>query len=101
MRERPGQIRFGLDDWTPTNPDDPEFPNTDPTNWNDLSWEHLVDASEELEAYQIDAEHDFTSQTGTENTPLAVWGKNAADMAYILYQNPVLFARHAQEMLPD
>ena len=98
MRERPGQIRFGLDDWTPANPGDPQFPNTDPLNWNDLSWEHL---SQDLDNYHADALHTFSASTGSENHPLAVWGKNSADMAYILYQNPVLFARHAQEMLPD
>ena len=101
LRERPGQIRFGLDDWTPVNPDEPDFPTSDPTNWNDLSWEHLVTDSLELENYQIDAEHSFNSTAGSENTPKAVWGKNSADLAYILYQNPVLFARHGQEMLPD
>ena len=42
LRERPGQIRFGLDDFTPTDPGDPVFPESDPANWNDLSWEHLV-----------------------------------------------------------
>jgi len=97
LRERPGQIRFGLDDWTPVNPDDPDFPTGDPTTWNDLSWEHLINNPTDLDNYQIDAQHSFSAVTGSE----AVWGKNAADMAYILYQNPVLFARHAQEMLPD
>ena len=101
LRERPGQIRFGLDDWTPTDPDDPVFPTSDPTNWNDLSWEHLVEQEADLENYQVDVTHVFAADTGSENSPLAVWGKNAADMAYILYQNPVLFARHGQEMLPD
>ncbi len=101
LRERPGQIRFGLDDWTPVNPDDPVLPTGDPTDWNDLSWEHLVESKEALEAYQIDAQHSFAASSGSANTPRATWGKNAADMAYILYQNPVLFARHAQEMLPD
>jgi hypothetical protein len=101
LRERPGQIRFGLDDFTPIDPDDPEFPTSDPTNWNDLSWEHLVEQPADLENYHLDASHVFTAGTGSENVPLAVWGKNAADMAYILYQNPVLFARHGQEMLPD
>lgn len=101
MRERPGQIRFGLDDWTPTDPDDPLFPTSDPANWNDLSWEHLVTGPEDLENYHIDTSHAFAAGTGSENSPLAVWGKNAADMAFILYQNPVLFARHGQEMLPD
>ncbi len=101
IRERPGQIRFGLDDWTPANPDEPDFPESDPSNWNDLSWEHLVNEASDLENYHINALHTFSGTAGSENTPLAVWGKNSADMAYILYQNPVLFARHAQEMLPD
>lgn len=101
LRERPGQIRFGLDDWTPANPIEPDFPESDPLNWNDLSWEHLVNEASDLDAYHIDALHAFTGNAGLENSPLAVWGKNSADMAYILYQNPVLFARHAQEMLPD
>jgi len=101
LRERPGQIRFGLDDWTPVDPDDPEFPTEEPANWNDLSWEHLVNAASELDKYHIDALHSFSSVAGSENTPRATWGKNSADMAYILYQNPVLFARHAQEMLPE
>jgi hypothetical protein len=101
LRERPGQIRFGLDDYTPTDPDDPPFPQGDPANWNDLSWEHLVQQESDLTNFQIDTSHHFAAGTGSENVPLAEWGKNAADMAYILYQNPVLFARHAQEMLPD
>lgn len=101
LRERPGQVRFGLDDWTPTDPDDPLFPDSDPANWNNLSWEHLVGQAADLDNYQIDVTHAFAAGTGSENSPQAVWGKNAADMAYILYQNPVLFARHGQEMLPD
>jgi hypothetical protein len=101
LRERPGQIRFALDDFTPIDPNDPEFPTNDPANWNDLSWEHLVNSASDLENYHLDTTHTFTAGTGSENVPLAVWGKNSADMAYILFQNPVLFARHAQEMLPD
>ncbi len=101
LRERPGQIRFGLDDYTPTDPDDPPMPVGDPANWNDLSWEHLVTNKNDLNNYQTDTNHHFAAGTGSENVPSATWGKNSADMAYILYQNPVLFARHAQEMLPD
>lgn len=101
LRERPGQIRFGLDDWTPENPSLPDFPNSDPPDWNDLSWEHLVNNASDLDAYHIDALHAFSGNAGSVNLPRAVWGKNSADMAYILYQNPVLFARHAREMLPD
>jgi hypothetical protein len=101
LRERPGQIRFGLDDWTAIDPDDPVWPPGDPTHWNDLSWEHLVNQESDLDEYQIDASFGFGATAGTDNSVSASWGKNSADMAFILYQNPVLFARHAQEMLPD
>jgi hypothetical protein len=101
LRERPGQIRFGLDDWTAIDPDDPDFPTGDPTDWNDLSWEHFVASREVLNNYQLDVNHSFNPTAGSENLPLSAWGRNAADVASILYQNPVLFARHAQEMLPD
>jgi hypothetical protein len=98
LRERPGQIRFGLDDFTPIDPDDPTWPTGDPTTWNDLAWEHLVATADDLKEYQIDVTHALSPVPGT---PTATWGKNAADMAFILYQNPVMFCRHAQEMLPD
>jgi hypothetical protein len=93
LRERPGQIRFGLDDYTPQ--EEGDVPSSDPATWNDMSWEHLVASTTDLDNYTIDV----TTSISTSDT--AVWGKNAADMAYILYQNPVLYARHAQEMLPD
>jgi len=96
LRERPGQIRFGLDDWS-----EPQWPASSPTNWNDLSWEHFVNNAAALNDYQLDATKNLGASAGTDNTPAATWGKNAADVASILYQNPVLYARHAQEMLPD
>jgi hypothetical protein len=98
LRERPGQIRFGLDDFTPIDADDPTWPEGDPTDWNDLAWEHLVEDAEDLQDYQVDVSHSLSAVAGT---PQATWGRNAADMAFILYQNPVMFCRHAQEMLPD
>ncbi len=106
LRERPGQIRFGLDDYTPVNPDDAAWPvDGELDDWNDLSWEHLVNDASDLGEYQMNAAgnvlDEAISDGGITNTPLATWGNNSADMAYILYQNPVLFARHGQEMLPD
>ncbi|HEY6978178.1 MAG TPA: hypothetical protein VH396_17880, partial [Chitinophagaceae bacterium] len=98
LKERPGHIRFGLDDYTD------EFGNTDvmptgmPADWNDLSWEHLVNSKSDLDTYHITFAKNITIQNPA-NQPL--WGINAADMAAILYQNPVLFARHAAEMLPE
>lgn len=96
LRERPGQIRFGLDDWS-----EPQWPASAPNNWNDLSWEHFVNNAADLDDYQLDASHSLGAGAGSTNTPTATWGKNSADIASILYQNPVLYARHAQEMLPD
>lgn len=100
FRERPGQVCFGLDDWVPKNQTEPNFPENDPLDWNDLSWEHLVANKSELDSYHINALHSFSTSAGSSNSPKVVWGKNSAHMAGILYQNPVLFARHAQEMLP-
>jgi hypothetical protein len=94
LRERPGQIRFGLDDWPAG-----QMPPAAPNDWNNLSWEHMVGSASQLANYQLDAQFNLAG-AGSSNSPQAIWGKNAADMAYILYQNPVLYARHANEMLP-
>ena len=39
-------------------------------------------------------------ETAPTDEPNPTWGDNSADMAFILYQTPVIFARHAAEMLP-
>lgn len=99
LKERPGQIRFGLDDYTD------ELGNTEgmppagkPDDWNDLTWEHLVNNKTDLKTYHITFNKNITINNAT-GQPL--WNSNAADMAAILYQDPVLFARHAAEMLPE
>ncbi|WP_394748069.1 hypothetical protein [Spongiimicrobium salis] len=106
FKERPGQITFGLDDFT----DDlgnrvmPGENNTEETldSWNDLAWEHLVDEMETLEEYQINFEKNLALENPDllDDIPDPTWGSNSADLASILYQNPVIFARHAAEMLP-
>ena len=50
FKERPGQLKFGLDDFV----DDlgtPGMPTQNADTWNDLSWEHLITNEEELDAY--------------------------------------------------
>jgi hypothetical protein len=100
IKERPGEPRFGLD----TGMEDPE-PRL--VNWNNLSWKSVGIA---------DGKHitltDISLQGGTdpnyeENKPdsedvQARWAadSNAAELAYILYQVPVLVAVHASRMLP-
>ena len=100
FKERPGEIKFGLDDYF----DDlgnSGMPNDDAENWDDLTWEHLVDQSEDLNSYFINFNKAIDIQVPVAGQPNPVWGENSADLAHILYQNPVIFARHAQEMLPE
>ena len=99
FKERPGQPQFGLDDF-----EDPIHGTTRPVGrpatWNDLTWEHLVSANDALQNYILDvgrAQSISAPPAGIQPN----WGDNAADMASILFQNPVLFARHAAEMLPE
>ena len=93
LKERPGEPSFGLD----------ETANGVPalSSWNDLSWAHLTFPTQSPNAIAIVANHLVLDGTAKPGDPTAgTWGKTAADMAYILLQNPVLYARHAQEMLP-
>jgi hypothetical protein len=97
LKERPGQVRFGLDDWQSDDGSTMPPAGVKPATWNDLSWEHLVSAKSALENYHINFSKAIDIQQ-PENQPK--WDSNAADLAAILFQDPVLFARHAAEMLP-
>jgi len=93
LKERPGEPSFGLDE---TASGVPAL-----SSWNDLSWAHLTFPTQSPNAIAIVANHLVLDGTAKPGDPTAgTWGKTAADMAYILLQNPVLYARHAQEMLP-
>lgn len=90
LKERPGQINFGLDEST-------TIPQQDANHWKEMEWGHLVDTNESLDSLNhihcVDDDARCTSD-------LPSWGTNSAEMAYILYQDPVIFARHGEEMLP-
>jgi hypothetical protein len=91
LQERPGEPRFGLDNLSGE-------PREPPIKWNHLAWEHLADF-ENLDVVNLNA----NAPTLVVNDPTDsrfVWGRNAADMAYILYQVPVMVAFHAADMLP-
>lgn len=89
IQERPGEPRFGLD---LPGEDTPEIP----TEWNDLAWSHLESFGP---VSRIDVS--VTPATNIDDEPDASveWGSNSADMAYILYQVPVMVAFHADDML--
>ena len=93
LKERPGQPRFGADDSAAGVLED----------WNSLSYQHLAFPSSTPELLRIQGNTGPNLiPTSTDATrPIAArWGKSAADMAYALMQAPVLYARHAAEMLP-
>jgi hypothetical protein len=109
IKERPGEIGMGLDI-----PD--AAVGVDKVKvWNDLSWSHVTPAVPEggflqitpataavlLQPLDLPAEQEKKDQK-TEDSAVQ-WNKNmsAADLAYILYQVPVLVAVHASEMLPQ
>jgi hypothetical protein len=110
IKERPGEPRFGLDIG-----DEPSLDSQGRVEvWNDLRWDDLTPAVPEGSHLQITG----ATPTITANQPLEpedpekteqqgedgniTWSKDmsSAELAYILYQVPVLVAVHASEMLP-
>jgi hypothetical protein len=111
IKERPGEPRFGLD--VP----DPDDPDPELISWNDLNWKRVVPTPEGV----IDvitlppppiklptttpSSDGSTEQEGQKEQYLddvkVPWNNNidAANLAYILYQIPMMVAVHASEML--
>lgn len=85
LEEVIGEPRFGLDENPPGVPGE--------LKWDNLAWDHLGDVS------RIDLAQPFVTEPGGTRTDGVGWGANAADLAFILYQKPVLVAIHAREML--
>jgi hypothetical protein len=90
LQEMVGEPRFGLDVKAPIEP-------ATPPSWNDLSWVNVdlsggqcVDLAKKL----VGASN-ATREEGTK------WGANAADMAYVLYQEPVMVGIHGRRMLEN
>jgi hypothetical protein len=103
LKERPGDPRFGLDEGPPTRVE----------VWNDLTWADVdpqghgfveFDPGTRVELAGFDGSPDDPEkhEQRAEDVNLPLWfsGLSSADVAYILFQAPVLVAVHAQEMLP-
>jgi hypothetical protein len=90
IQERPGEPRFGLDIL------DKALPLPEIKDWNTLSWNHLGDPDT---ITVIDLNSDFTTNITTDPDQRVRWGSNAADMAYILFQVPVMVAIHADTIV--
>ncbi|MDF0645214.1 MAG: hypothetical protein P0111_14380 [Nitrospira sp.] len=100
IKERPGEPRFGLD----------EGNNNVFRTWNDLGW---GDVQEQDSTFLRAAQNDLHITPPGADDPQGIlqqahedddirWTNvsNAADIAYVLYQVPVLVAVHGSEMLP-
>ncbi|MGW4523639.1 hypothetical protein [Amycolatopsis sp. NPDC004378] len=103
LKERPGDPRFGVDDGPPTHVE----------VWNDLTWDDVdpgrtgfleLDPAVQVALGDFDHSGDDREKKDQraedENLPLWFSGLGSADLAYILFQVPVMVAVHAQEMLP-
>ncbi|HKS29812.1 MAG TPA: hypothetical protein VJS44_18460 [Pyrinomonadaceae bacterium] len=93
IKEIPGEPRFGLDEGEAT---DPTGQNIMLESWDDLSWRNL--GGETTKIINL-ASRSVTVTSPAKNPENVQWNSNAADMAYVLYQQPVLVAIHAREML--
>jgi hypothetical protein len=93
LKEIPGEPRFGLDEGKDT---DPSGEQVSLDSWNDLSWKNL--GGESLRIIDLGAKN-ITVASAVNNPEKVGWNSNAADTAYVLYQQPVLVAIHAREML--
>jgi hypothetical protein len=104
IKERPGDPRFGLD-----------LDRADRVEvWNDLSWPDVDPhghgfielgtdtAVVPLQEFDHPADDEEKADQHIEDLSLPLWhaGLSSADIAYVLFQAPVLMAVHAQEMLP-
>lgn len=82
LQEIPGEPRFGMDI---------RFDQvSDGLSWDDLAWTNLPD---DLKFIGLNASPPNNQR---ENV---LWGADSSSMAYILFQNPVMVAVHAKEML--
>lgn len=104
IKERPGEPRFGLDIEKATN----ELNQEKIINWNNLSWKDIetpdggcIELNKTIGFDSYDTNADQENKPNPEDIQ-AKWNPftNAAELAYILYQVPVLVGVHASRMLP-
>jgi hypothetical protein len=110
IKERSGEPRFGLD--VPGNASDLGVNML--KEWSELAWSHVMTDTSGGKFLSIhdtrtigistpDGTGDVDEEKQKSEDSHIAWGSgsNAAELAYILYQVPVLIGVHAAEMLPD
>ncbi len=117
IKERPGEPRFGLDIGNGGNIEGDNINEKGAIElWNDMSWGDLIPAVENGSFIQItnqtptitanqklEDDDDDEKENQQKDDIHISWHKemSSAELAYILYQVPVLVGVHASEMLPD
>jgi hypothetical protein len=91
LQEIVGDPRFGLDVKEPTEKPPPE-------SWSGLSW---VNVDFPPGQSVVDVLKPLLKTSNTPREDGTKWGANASDMAYILYQQPVMVGIHGREMLKN
>ncbi len=86
IKEVVGEPRFGLDESASAEPSEEK--------WDNLAWESLG-----ADVKVIDVAAPLATDPPGTNPSGVAWGANSADMAFILYQKPVLVAVHGRDML--
>lgn len=96
LREQPTAPRFGLDlppeDWT--------FEPFEGTHWDQMHWGHLPEGARFVSPYAPGLGRNPDGSPAGRRLDGAEYGRNAADMARVALQRPVLIARHASDVLP-
>jgi hypothetical protein len=99
IQEVPGEPRFGMDiKYEPTRDADDDPTNDRRDTWNNLAW-NSFGAGEP--AFVTRSPAPSFPRPDTAELGAHAWGTNSAQMAYILYQTPVMVAVHASEMLEN
>jgi hypothetical protein len=97
IQEVPGEPRFGMDvSYEPTLDTDNDPTNDLKDTWNNLAW-NLFGPTEP--AFVKRSPAPVFHRPGSEDLTKHVWARNSAEMAYSLFQTPVMVAVHASEML--
>lgn len=97
IQEIPGEPRFGMDiAYEPTRDTDQNPANDPRDTWNNLAWNNFGPTEP---AFVQRAPAPVFDRPDNAELSAHRWASNSAQMAYILFQTPVMVAVHASEML--
>lgn len=97
IQEVPGEPRFGMDiSYNPTTDADLDATNDPLDDWNNLAWNCFGNTEP---SFVTSFPAPSFPRPDTVKLNAHQWASNAAEMAYILFQTPVMIAVHASEML--